>query len=68
MLETADEIRRAKQSRNEYYRAWRKANPDKTRAAQVRYWARRLERMKAARLETPEGKDPDNPHTEDGGI
>lgn len=29
--------------RNDYAREWRRKNPDKVKAAQARYWAKRLE-------------------------
>ncbi len=32
---------KAKKERNKYFREWRKANPDKVRAAQARYWERK---------------------------
>jgi uncharacterized protein YijF (DUF1287 family) len=31
--------------RAEYYREWRKKNPDKVREINVRYWQRRTERL-----------------------
>ncbi len=37
----------AKAARRAYKRAWNKANPDKVKAAQERYWTRRAEREQA---------------------
>lgn len=37
---TPEEIKRV---RNEYYRKWRKNNPEKVKAAQLRYWQKKLE-------------------------
>jgi hypothetical protein len=37
----SDEARRAQ---NEYYRNWRKKNPDKVKAAQARYWQKKAEK------------------------
>lgn len=45
----------ANQARREYQREWRKANPDKVKAAQDRYWARKGAEMykeKTAAAET----------------
>lgn len=39
---------RAREARNSYRRAWAKANRDKVKAQQQRYWARRAEREAAA--------------------
>jgi len=36
----------AKEARRAYKREWNRANKDKVKAAQARYWARRAERMK----------------------
>lgn len=33
---------KARQARNSYQRDWRKKNPEKVRAINERYWARRL--------------------------
>ena len=44
---TAEELRKA---RNEYYRQWRKKNPEKVKAAQLRYWKRKLEESKKNKL------------------
>lgn len=35
---------KARQARNAYARAWRKKNPEKAKANNMRYWARRAER------------------------
>jgi hypothetical protein len=37
---TADEARR------EYFRRWRQKNPEKVKAAQLRYWQRKAEAMR----------------------
>lgn len=42
---------KAKAARREYKRKWAKANPDKVRAAQERYWQRKAEQQ-----EQPEKK------------
>jgi len=36
----------AKAARRAYKRAWNRANKDKVKAAQARYWARKAEQMK----------------------
>lgn len=41
----------AKQARNAYLRAWRKANPDKFQAQIDRYWQRKADKMKAKSAE-----------------
>lgn len=50
---TKDEITTAKNSKREYQRTymkqWRKANPDKVRETNLRYWLRRAEREAAER-------------------
>jgi hypothetical protein len=38
----------AKKVRAEYYKEWRKKNPDKVRANQDRYWQRKAEQQKKA--------------------
>lgn len=35
----------ARAARNAYRRAWAKANPDKVKAQQARYWARQAKKM-----------------------
>ena len=35
----------ARQAKNAYLRSWRKKNPDKFKAQQDRYWARKAEQM-----------------------
>ena len=42
-MDKNNEIRSIKR---EYYREWRKKNPDKVRAAQERYWQRQLEKRR----------------------
>lgn len=32
---------KAREARNEYYRQWRKKNPEKAREIQQRYWERK---------------------------
>ena len=32
--------------KREYYREWRARNPEKVKAANAKYWARKLEEMK----------------------
>ena len=48
----------AKQARNAYLRAWRKANPDKFQAQIDRYWQRKADKMKAESAE-PNKPTPD---------
>lgn len=38
---TEIEEKRARDARNAYRREWAKRNPEKIRAAQMRYWAKR---------------------------
>ena len=35
-----------REARREYHRRWREANPDKVRAAQMRFWAKQIEKQK----------------------
>lgn len=56
-METTAE-KNAREARNEYIRKWRKANPDKVREANRRYWERRGEREAAQRKES-EGSNAD---------
>lgn len=35
----------AKQLRREYYKRWRKENPDKVRASQARYWDKKAKQQ-----------------------
>ena len=37
----------AREARRAYKRAWNKANPDKVKAAQERYWTRKAEQAEA---------------------
>ena len=39
------DIKRAKQARAAYMRAWRKKNPEKAQAIQHRYWLKRAEQL-----------------------
>lgn len=34
--------------KREYYREWRAKNPEKVKASQAKYWARKAEEMRAA--------------------
>lgn len=36
----------AEEARREYFRRWRKNNPEKVKAAQLRYWQRKAEAMR----------------------
>ena len=47
---------KARAAKNAYARAWRAKNPDKVKAAAVRYWARRAER-EAAQLAADQRKE-----------
>lgn len=49
--ETRSKIRAA---RNAYAREWRKKNPERAKAINERYWARRAERLAAAEREEAE--------------
>jgi len=42
----------ALKTRSEYYREWRKKNPDKVRASQERYWLRKAEQIRAREMAT----------------
>lgn len=42
----------ALKTRSEYYREWRKKNPDKVRASQERYWIRKAEQIRAREMAT----------------
>ena len=37
----------ARKARNEYYREWRKKNPEKVKQAQERYWKKKAKEMQA---------------------
>lgn len=50
-METSVE-KNAREARNEYIRKWRKANPDKVREINRRYWERRGAREAALRKES----------------
>ena len=39
------------QRKREYHRNWRKNHPESVKAAQVRYWAKKAEEMRAAQME-----------------
>lgn len=43
-----------KQARREYSREWRKRNPEKVRAAQERYWAKKAAEIAVKREKPPE--------------
>ena len=45
----------AKVSRREYYKRWRKANPDKVKATQERYWTKRYLMEHGQQIETAAG-------------
>ena len=47
----------AKKSRNEYYKKWRKENPDRVREIQNRYWEKLAARAEAAKAETDSTKE-----------
>lgn len=40
---------KAKEARRNYHREWNRANPDKVKASQERYWERRATAAAAAR-------------------
>lgn len=41
----------ATKARNEYRRAWAKKNPDKVKAQQLRYWAKKAAEAEAKKAE-----------------
>ena len=43
----------ARTARNEYYKRWRAANPDKVRAKNARYWERKAAQMEAENQQAP---------------
>ena len=43
-----------REARREYMREWRKKNPEKLRAAQERYWAKKAAEIAAKREKPPE--------------
>lgn len=45
----------ARKAQREYQRQWRKANPEKVRAKNERYWVRRVERMQKEAAAQQEG-------------
>ncbi len=46
----------AKAARRAYKRAWARANPDKVRAQQARYWAKVAAGIAAAQVAAAEGR------------
>lgn len=44
----------AREARREYMRRWNAANPDKRRAIQARYWARKAQEAELQRQKTAE--------------
>lgn len=42
---TAEEVEQIRAAKREYDRQWRKANPEKVKAIQERYWLRRFKKM-----------------------
>ncbi len=54
-MDTTEQFQRIiREARREYFREWRRKNPDKVRAANQRYWERR-----AAKLQASEGRTDD---------
>ena len=47
----------AKEIQREYYRNWRKRNPDKVREKNRRYWERKAEKMQSERTGKDNGKN-----------
>lgn len=54
---TESEKKAAAEARNAYAREWRKKNPDKVRANNKAYWARKAAQAEAVRKEAEEGKN-----------
>jgi len=46
----------AVKARNEYRREWRKKNPDKVKAMNDRYWAKKAAQAAAKQEQTPTGE------------
>lgn len=46
---------KARNARAEYYKQWRKENPDKVKATQERYWLRKAEKMAKANEQQSKG-------------
>lgn len=46
-----NESRKARAAQNAYQRTWRKAHPEKVKAANIRYWVKRFARDEAERME-----------------
>lgn len=42
---TAEEVEQIRAAKREYDRQWRKANPEKVKAIQERYWLRKFKKM-----------------------
>ena len=40
---------KAREAKNAYLREWRKKNPERARAIQARYWAKKAEQMRGER-------------------
>ena len=43
------------QRKREYHRKWRQEHPESVRAAQLRYWTKKAEEMRAAGVNSPTG-------------
>lgn len=43
-----------KNARNEYYKEWRKENPEKTKAARLRYWENKAAKIYGTKYTGPE--------------
>lgn len=52
----------AKKDRREYYREWRRKNPERVRAAQERYWEKRIQ---AQQNQERAAADPERQETAD---
>ncbi len=48
---------KAKEARRLYIRAWQRANKDKVRAAQIRYWKKKAAEMEPAASESEDTSD-----------
>lgn len=53
----------AKKDRREYYREWRRKNPERVRAAQERYWTKRVQTQN--NQEQRAASDPERQETAD---
>ena len=51
-MDELEMMKAAREAHNAYNREWRKKNPEKVKAAQQRYWIKKVEQMKREQEQT----------------